>query len=693
MLHVTPARPRARDTTPHSSSQLALNLPLELAGHGFCLPCYAQGSTTLAVDPVAGSICAFHSAGHVAEVTAARDTYVAAVPLAADPSSSVTGAAYTAVQGRVSGGLSPAARAGRRAGRGRARGGCVACGRGYGRLRTTGDQPRDFDGELEAGLWDCAGLVVCDQCWHLAGGAAAIAARVDAAGGAVVPVLVMDPEIDAVLVAAAEHDLLHPLDRLLVASGVRWQVLRHIAVPARMQLAGQVARSDPPARTRPATSPRCWLDEVEARIRAQTGVTFRYNSKRRRWWRVANCLAAAAARERRPLTWIAQEEIAAVVGCSDRTVRRVVAWLRVEGLLWEVVPGCRLPQQHVPDDETPEEATDRRARMAAAMAAEQAAIARAHAELDAVRAGHHGPAAAALAAHTAPGPDATGPDTTQPDTGTAVEEELLEAALVNLAPVYELRLPDPEPPTPIGTPLSSANTTVGGDRDTFVHPPQVFYKRDQESSYVQPVDNKRRAPRGSDKQDSSENRCSASPPLVVGAQSTDKRPLAGTERDPVPTRQSEAVRAAQWLLQSRLDPALCGEVSVRWLAAQIRGSRLLSTHGWTWEDLLDLLHGTPEYAHLPRWVRSPRAWIRTRIARASPALPPTRLRLVLELEAGSDLMVRRRQAERDEARRAEIAACRAAIAACDCCNDQGWLDLGPDGPQVRCGHTPETGGW
>jgi hypothetical protein len=88
-----------------------------------------------------------------------------------------------------------------------------------------------------------------------------------------------------------------------------------------MQLAGQVLRRPAPEATRSADSARVWLDAVEARIRTQTGASastgaFVYNAKRRRWWRIANLLACAADHNRRPLTWITQEEIAAVVGCS-----------------------------------------------------------------------------------------------------------------------------------------------------------------------------------------------------------------------------------------------------------------------------------------------------------------------------------------------------------------------------------------
>jgi hypothetical protein len=53
----------------------------------------------------------------------------------------------------------------------------------------------------------------------------------------------------------------------------------------------------------------------------------------------------------------------ALAACSTRTVGRVVAWLKEEGLLWEVVQGTRLPLQRIPDDETPAEAAERATQM------------------------------------------------------------------------------------------------------------------------------------------------------------------------------------------------------------------------------------------------------------------------------------------------------------------------------------------
>lgn len=554
-----------------------------------------------------------------------------------------------------------------------------------------------------AALWDCAELVVCDQCWHLAGGTAAIASRLVDDGEAADPdpALLFDPVVEAVLASAAEYDELHPIDRLLVESGVRWEVLRHIAVPARMQLAGAVLRRPAPEATRSADSARVWLDQVEARIRAQTGpsaaagVGFVYNAKRRRWWRIANLLACAADRDTRPLTWVTQEELAAAVGCSTRTVRRAVAWLRTEGLLWEVVPGCRLPQQHSPDGETATEATDRRARLAAAIAAEDAAIARARArssiaraEVDAVDAGHTGPAAAAQLVL---------PDVVRCalEAGPATEAD---PALVNLSPVYELRVPA-EPATEqtvastVDRSSTSENTEPSDVNDEFVHPPQVCNQDQGKSSTGQAVD-KRRAPRGPyNKRSTGSEWCAPTMSGVNGADPAATDPAATEQGDRPSSPQSHAVRAAQWLLRRRLDWQVCDDVSVRWLAAQIRASHLLDRHGWTWEDLADLIHGRPEHTHLPRHIANPRGWIRARLTGAAPTLPPSKLRIILHVERHSDLFRQRREAAIDAAHRAAITATRAAINACQLCDELGWLHVNRDTPTTRCNHDPASSGW
>jgi hypothetical protein len=153
------------------------------------------------------------------------------------------------------------------------------------------------------------------------------------------------------------------------------------------------------------------------------------------------------------------------------------------------------------------------------------------------------------------------------------------------------------------------------------------------------------------------------------------------------------VRAAAWLLRSRLDAQLCEGVSLRWLAAQIRGAHLLDRHGWSWQDLADLLHGVPEHPHLPRHVRNPRGWIRARFTAATPTLPPSSLREVLDIERRSGFFRQRRDDAPAAAMRAAAAARRAAIDACPLCDELGWLHV-PDGvPVPRCTHDPTSGGW
>lgn len=584
---------------------------------------------------------------------------------------------------------------------------CVACGRPYGRRRA----PRGDTDSAQTTLLDCAELVVCDQCWHLAGNTSGVTTRLTSDPTA--PALMFAPDVEALLLCAHEYDQLHPLDRLIVESGVRWAVLRHIAVPARMQLAAWIAQRCPPEATRPADSPGVWLDAVEERIRAQTrpdharasaattaasnnptGDQFVYNAKRRRWWRICHILRCCADRDTRPLTWVTQDEIAAAIGCSTRTVRRCVAWLRDEGLLWEIVPGCRLPQQSGPDGETSAEALQRRRRIAAAIAAEEAAMARARTELSAVRDGHLGSDAVAIARDTHP----AGPSTSHRTHDTADSEPESEPTLVNLAPVYELRIPLPaaaEPPAASSDPLTSTNTSGAASDYENVHPPQVFNQDHSTSNSVQPVDN-RRAPRDHDpkqqKLRGDVRSSSREGPYNDTPISSAARP-APTDRDQPLTPQSEAVRAAQWLLRSRLDPRICDQVSVRWLAAQIRGTHLLDHHHWTWDDLADHLHGYPEHAHLPYHIRDCRAWIRARIRRATPTLSPTKLRIVLDIERGSDLLRRRRRAAREAERQAEITNRRAAINGCALCDEVGWIHVDSSIPTARCNHDPDSGGW
>ena len=607
------------------------------------------------------------------------------------------------------------------------------------------------------GLIASAELIVCDRCWHTAGGVDAVAAALDE-DGRLVLTLEGASEFEAMLAAADAYDQRHPIDRFLIESGIRWETLRQIAVPARCDLVRWALDRVPPADTRSAVCLDGWGEVVAARIEAQTGTEFRYKPKRRRWSRIANvlrCCADDPSRDKlRPLTWVSQEEIAAAVGCSTRTVRRCVAWLRREGLLHEVLPGCQLPRQAVPDDETAAEQAQRQARMAAAIAAEDAARARARAELAAVRGGLFGETSAAAAA-----------EVVSPAEEAALAAELaavaeLEPGLVQLVPVYELRVPLPDAERAEEAAIARAHTVLGtaGEalarhhaaelvpvanapvyRELFAighdgqltrltgpaaaeavtcgnavgllrtdqngHPPQVIPSDQLKSSAVQAVDKGPATP-GSDQRGSQDTRNGAE--LTTGGQT------APAESDHPKARQSEAVRAAEWLVRSRLHPDLCENVSVRWLAGVIRGSRLLTawntTYGqasapdpaWNagvppaWNELADLIHGVPEYPNLPRHIRTPRGWIKARFARADPHLPPSKAKLIRRIEATSPALRQRHQADLDQARQAQIATLRAAIDGCPLCDEIGWLaadPTDPTAPVLKCTHDPNTSGW
>lgn len=641
---------------------------------------------------------------------------------------------------------------------------CVACSRPYGRRRT----PRGADPGLGCTepLVEVPELVVCDQCWQLAGGTARVLDRLVAsarddrsparndgvAEDRSTPALVFAPAIDQLLAEADHHDLLHPIDRLLVSAGVRWRVLRHIAVPARAQLAADVLDRTPPPSTCSAESAALWLAAVDERIAAAAGVEFRYGCKRIRWRAIAGALSSCVDRDRRPLAWVTQAELAAAAGCTTRTVRRCVRWLREQGLLWELIPGCRLPQATVPDGETDVERAARLARLARAQATEEAAMARARAELHAIR---RPPAATGqttlpLDRPTRPGSvpslaDAAIADAALNDAALALEldpsgllAELDVAPLVNLTPVYELRVPrlpaqqadqdqlqdlcvrqlspgealltehadawvapvnalcHPElvtvdhagqrrrlPAHAALATLTSGNA-IGLLRPTEnVLPPQVS-NNDLESSTAHTVDNGGASRRHNEGASSLIHSGAVAPASAETGVSAAHRSVR---------RQCRAVQVAQRLLNARLDPSLCDGVSVRWLAGLIRGSHLLDRHGWTDEDLVDLLHGHPEHAHLPRYIRNPRAWIRARFAQATPTLPPSKLRIVLEVERDSAWFREQSQLERKARAAAAITERRAAIAACPLCDQLGWLQLAHGVPTSRCTHDPATDGW
>lgn len=579
---------------------------------------------------------------------------------------------------------------------------CMACCRPFARPRPA---PRD----TTLPLIERAPLLVCDQCWHLAGGQRVVERRLAARSGE--HTLQFEPQVQALLDDVTGYDQLHPIDRVLVESGVRWSKVRRIVIPARIQLAGDVLRRRPPPDTAAAATPTTWLDAVTERILAQStstaaGGRFVYRSKRRRWWQICKVFGAAADRERRPLTWITQAEVAAATGCSTRTVRRVVTWLKDEGLLWEVVPGCQLPQQAIPDQETPEEAADRGLREIEAALARQARRTRARAELDAVRAGHRG-AAAATAAQIALGLDiATEPENEAdvPNHGSAGDRPL-----VTICPVYELRVPVTAQPSP--PPVLAGSTSHEPARSSacpeFGHPPSVVNK-DHYSSSSEPVEKNRRAPRGPEQTGPRQWFVDAAGSSGIGCQSPgqsdatdgdDNEACTAARRagvvDKPRRRKSQAELAAEWLLTRRLDPRVSTDVPVWWLAARLREKRLLDRYHWTWDDLADLLHGVPDFPHLPRSIRNPRGWIRARLATATATLPPSKL----DDSSWATFLRERHPQPPDpgENATAETVAAAERIWAitrktvsdnCRFCHGEGYRSFGPGLPYVVCMHTP-----
>jgi hypothetical protein len=441
---------------------------------------------------------------------------------------------------------------------------------------------------------DGSAVVLCDLCWFAAGGSTAVAGR--AAAGE--PLVVLDPVAENVLLSCSSADSgwRHALDSLLIDSGVSWPLLRQIRPAARVRLATLVAARTPPARTRRAIAQWEWLDAVDERIAARSGPVFRYRCKAVRWREICAVWAEVAERERRPLTRISQEEIAAAVGCSTKTVQRVEQWLQEEGLFWEVVPGCLIPQADVPEAETLAERAARHARQAAAdeaaarvEAAHQALVA---AELDALHAGLTG-GDAAEAALAAIGPQLAADL-------AAVPPGDQETLLLRIVPVYELRVPltpaelaegdDLEaalansPSIPL--PRSTSTNTAGMDAtDEFVYPPQSLGK-EISSPAQDPVDNGR-ASRGSDKRGGHDS-CPDQPEWGIvgpervvdgsaaraeGAQASDD---AGGAEGNWETAPHDPAVARAWLRLAEADPQLCEMVTDSWLTAVIRTSGLFT---------------------------------------------------------------------------------------------------------------------
>ncbi|MEU3625665.1 hypothetical protein BS329_38830 [Amycolatopsis coloradensis] len=492
------------------------------------------------------------------------------------------------------------------------------------------------------------------------------------------------------------------VDRTLMTLGVRWTKLRWMPRSIRMRLFREiVGRRD----TMPSGARTCWegatvwLDEVHALIDAQP-----WQQRRRdTWTAVAQLLAESTRDGMRPLTEISHEAIATALDVSDRYVHTITRWLIERRLLGQLLSGTRFPRMDIPQDET---RAEHRARLAREKAAEQArrrqrehAFAQARAELDAVRDGLPVP-----------------PSELDPyrEFRAAQQGNAEPPTLINLASVYELRLPDDTPPPPEPTNvislsdarqrrLASGTSTVDphGDSHTAVTSGNPVGPKSSsptplgEDLGVTPdrqcnVDKKGRASRGSDKKGST--RFSGSHREVTRL-SVAQRTAQALLRGPV---------AGWWEQDTSLPDKLTQGVTAAWLAREVDP---LVSAGW---DPLELAwHITTkggQWYYLPTHIPNPPGWIRASLRAAIPAVRPSAKWAADEAaREGAELAEERedevsrhawlRSLRETAQQRRHGRARRAAIDACDLCDEGGWLPEEDEIGVVRCNHDPETGGW
>lgn len=494
------------------------------------------------------------------------------------------------------------------------------------------------------------------------------------------------------------------LDGLLMRSGVRWVKLRWMHRAVRVRLFREVLASRMPENTRACwEGGAVWLDEARDRIDAQQWQQRRKDT----WFSVGVLLAESVRPGMRPLTEISHEAIARAINKSDRYVTDIMRWYCDQGLLGKLLGGTRFPRMEIPEDETPQERADRLARAEAAETARQEqrrhARAQVQAQLDAAREGRPAP-----------------PTELEPYRGfrAAQHGEDEAADMEKLASVYELRLPIPPAPPPASPPAGSG-TVVSLDEERRrrrsgpvdgcpqCHPdnpsnvgltssdPQNFYPNAPlKINYVSPehrgpVEN-RRASRASHHK---------------------KSPRGGSKQQV--TRWSVAQRAAEALLVGPVDgwcdedvtlpDKLRGGVARSWLAAQVQP---LTSCGWTPLELAwHLITGGGKYHTLPERIPNPRGWIRASLRAAIPQVRPAVKWAADELERQGQAVaaaMAEQIARNEAARRRELVerergrgrALRAAIEACELCDEFGWLPVADDSVQaVRCSHDPDTDGW
>jgi hypothetical protein len=520
-----------------------------------------------------------------------------------------------------------------------------------------------------------------------------------------------------------------------MGSGLRWVLLRHLPWAQRLMLVDDISRRTPPADTRPTISDEEWLQFV-AEAAAQARHFYSPSSRdpqprspaeatdksRRRAYRIAQALASRMTWEGRPLTWISQAEIAAEVGCSERHVRRFLTWLQRLGAMYEVVPPCgALPMMELPEDPTPEERAEYHRRKEAEAAVQARARDAAQAELAALTAGCTGAEAAAA------GRQAMEASSEH----EAVSDDLDAPRVVRIVPVYELRVPLSEAERAESRAieaaakprLTPAEVYVEEQRDRLVHwrnahnhrelavvcpdghehvmpsreaaqavtsgngiallrllknvHPPVALDKDRLSPSLQPVDKQRRASRGPDQKGSAT--CANTPDW-------DSKTGSSTRK---PQRRSPAYQAAQIVFDEYLPPKLRHDMTVPWLAG--RFEPFVHKRGWTATDMarqiLDLIPGGGKY--LPQVIDTSKGFIAYRLELAVKQPSPTMLD---KIAAHENTRRANRRAAAAQAQLEAIQRERAAVRACDLCDENGMIDV-LDGPTARCNHDPETGGW
>jgi hypothetical protein len=500
-----------------------------------------------------------------------------------------------------------------------------------------------------------------------------------------------NPVVDYRAEASVFTDELDLWARHLVACGIRWYLVRWIPRTERKKLFYETLLREEAALpgTRPASEgSTVWLDHAYARIDRQ-GWQARKAAKFRAY---ARAQAASVDPGGPPITrgGVTMPELCAALGCTDRYIQQVIEpWFRAEGLLLVLVRGTRAPRMEAPCDETPEEAEAREAREEARTAANRCRIAEARAHLQAEL-------AAAQAGTPAPAP----PDSFAPFR-EALDLEHAPAPLINIAQVYQLRLPvapdardAPSQPAVVGLAerrrqrrAQAQREAILAIRDGAVPPPVEPVAGLAEQKFGPNV------PRGKEESLQFPGAVVEERPASRGSYDEGACPSGGSNQPR--RRERRHVRAARRLL-GRLQSAqgtpaepllprhLCRDVTLVNLAHWIRGH---VDAGLSDEELvLVITSDGGRWRRPPEKVRNPAGFIRNALARWSPTGPrPVDQATRRKCAAAVDELEHENERERYE--RAARGR-RIAIDACSRCDEDGWEQLDGAGPAVRCDHRP-----